>query len=189
MSRVCFNSIFNMVARPSFFPLRLCLLLRGWSLVPSLVVLFDGFLFFLQCKPLVLPLRVSVDSSRSVCWFSRFLQSGNCFTWPPYFRPTDVEVLLTARSVLSVLAPSLSFFFCSRPSASSVSRTCRRIRVIFFSHVYLISFYLSMFRKCADFPVPRIGSISGVQKLLVNWMSRKLRPRHFGDFDNTSSLV
>ena len=118
-----------------------------------------------------------------------FLQSGNCFTWPPSFRPTDVEVLLTARSVTSVLAPSLSFSAALVLPLPLFLARAAEFGLSFFpclSYFLYLSYVPQMSRIS---PFPGIGSISGVQKLLVNWMSRKLRPRHFDEFANTSSLV
>ena len=70
------------------------------------------------------------------------------------------------------------------PSASSVFRTCHRIRVIL---ILCLSMFLKSFLWIL--PFPEIGWFSGVPKLLVNWISRQIRPRHFDELVKTSSAV
>ena len=70
------------------------------------------------------------------------------------------------------------------PSASSVFRTCHRIRAIL---ILCLSMFLKSFLWIL--PFPEIGWFSGVPKLLVNWISRQIRPRHFDELVKTSSPV
>ena len=153
--QVCFNSIFTMVARPSFF-------LSGSACYCG------AGLWFLRwwCS-----WTVSSSSSSVSRWYCRyvspsarhaafagslgFLQSGNCFTWPRSFRPTDVEVLLAARSVPSVLAPSLSFSSALvLPLPLFLARAAEFGLSFFLCLFYfLLSFLCSA--NAADFPVPR----------------------------------
>ena len=87
--------------------------------------------------------RLLVSSSKaSLAGSLGFLQLGNCFTWPRSFRPADVGVLLAARSVPSVLAPSLSLSsVLVLPLPLSLARATEF--GLSFPYVYVISFCLS----------------------------------------------
>ena len=77
-------------------------------------------------------LRVSVDSSRSVCWFSRLPPVRELFHLASVFSSDGCGSFVDSPFCHFRPRAFVVFFCCSRPSASSVSRTCRRIRVIFF---------------------------------------------------------